>query len=185
MIELFKVWIKIWCILCFRDSLSWYHKIWSRYLMRMSLKWVFSPFKVLKSVTFIPDRWKKCIYLTFFFFFSLPAAHVWSGRCGCERLEREHQVQEQLLRQPRSYPVVLESKSTFHAWSQLAELWHIIFSFLRRALYWLFICLLCVVIGRASDGCRKENPALAVCDRHIQGPNERLCWALWWDKTSL
>lgn len=48
--------------------------------------------------------------------FSSTVAHVWSGRCGCERLEREHQVQEQLLLQPRCHPVVLESKKTFNAW---------------------------------------------------------------------
>lgn len=34
--------IKVWYTLCFRASLSWYRKIWSRSLMRMSSRWVFS-----------------------------------------------------------------------------------------------------------------------------------------------
>lgn len=56
------------------------------------------------------------------------------------------------------------------------------FSPIRRALYWLFVCVfVCVVVDSAVDGCRKANPALAVCDRNIQGPNEWLCWTLWWE----
>lgn len=61
---------------------------------------------------------------------------------------------------------------------------------------WLFItgayvCLLCVVllmcafvcifIDGAVDGCRKANPAFAVCDGNIQGPNEWLSWTLRWE----
>lgn len=39
----------------------------------------------------------------------------------------------------------------------------------------LLFFLFCVTVGCAADGCRKANPALAVCDGNLQGPNEWLC----------
>lgn len=144
--------------------------------MRMSSRWVFSLPDVLKLTRFTPGTW---ITVCLPAFLSSTAAHVWSWRCGCERLEREHQVQEQLLLQPRRYPVVLESKTIFHAWSQEAELFFFFKSFVL-VIYLLFISF-CVIIDSAVDGCRKENPALTVCDGNIKGPDEWLCWTLWWD----
>lgn len=107
-------------------------------------------------------------------FLSSTAAHVWSWRCGCEWLESEYEVQEWLLLQPHRYPVVLESKMSpqvLLSYKKCFVLGFIFFAF-------VFVCF---VIDSAVDGCRKANPAPAVCDRNIKGPNEWLCWTLWWD----
>lgn len=99
---------------------------------------------------------------------SSAAAHVWSWRCGCERLEREYKVQKRLLLQPDRYTVVLESKIAFYVPS--------IFSVPILMLFVLVIYLcICVVIDCAVDGCRKANSALTICDGNIKGPNERFC----------
>ncbi len=73
-----------------------------------------------------------------------------SWRCGREWLEGEHQVQEQLLLQPRRYPVVLESKTTFRPCrptSRAVDLFlEFFFSFLRKSfvlVIYLCICLCC------------------------------------------
>lgn len=81
-----------WYTLCFRDSLSWYRKIWSRSLMRMSSRWVFSWSnwqKRNKQNVLVSQRWKMFSVSASF---SSTAAHVWSWRCGRERLESEHEV---------------------------------------------------------------------------------------------
>lgn len=60
----------------------------------------------------------------------------------------------------------------------------VFYSPLRRSFISFFICVsVFVIIDGAADGCRKENPALTVCDGHIQGPDEWLCWTLRWDKS--
>lgn len=49
-----------------------------------------------------------------FFFLALcfcVAAHVWFGRCRCQRLETTHCLQERLLSQPSRHTVVLEGMS--------------------------------------------------------------------------
>lgn len=36
------------------------------------------------------------------------ASHVWSGRCGCERLAGTHKIQKWLQHEPPGHPLVLE-----------------------------------------------------------------------------
>lgn len=55
-------------------------------------------------------------------FFSLAlcscvAAHVWFGRCRCQRLETTHCLQERLLSQPSRHTVVLEGMSAINSYT--------------------------------------------------------------------
>lgn len=153
-----------------RDSLNWSPKIWSRSLMRMSWRWVFSPPCREKGLDYVMHRESQL--LSVLLSCSCAVWETWTWTTG-EKTQSTRAA---------TAPTTLSSSGSGRYRSFMEPSRFVCLSDSNDVLFFSPCFRVCFssAIDCAVDGCRKANPTLAVCDWNISGPNERLCRALRW-----